>query len=106
MPSTKVGWTASQIEERLPKGAKARIARRANCHKSAVSQVIRGRSRSRKIEGFIAQVVKAPREEIFPVRPTDRSTLEAELAKAMTRASELQEILAQGGDDQNQGVPE
>ena len=62
------GWTSRQIEDRLPRGAKAKIARRAGATNGAVSHVISGRARSRKIEGYIAQVVKAPREEIFPIR--------------------------------------
>jgi lambda repressor-like predicted transcriptional regulator len=66
--TTPHGWTPREIEARLPRGAKARIARRANCHYTAVTKVIRGKSKSRRLQGMIAQTVGVPADVLFPVR--------------------------------------
>lgn len=43
----------------------------------AVSQVVRGKSRSRRIEKIIAQRVNLPRQIIFPINPDQISHDEA-----------------------------
>jgi lambda repressor-like predicted transcriptional regulator len=62
------GWTSRRITDALGRGGKARIARRANVHNSAVSHVISGRAKSRRLQAMIAQAVHAPVDHIFPVR--------------------------------------
>lgn len=62
------GWTTSEIRDALPHGAISRIARRLGKHQTAVTHVVHGRIRSRRIEGAIAQALGVKRDAIFPVR--------------------------------------
>lgn len=64
-PQENIGWPPEKIKAALPKGAQAEIARRAGCSKPHVWQVASRRSRSRTVEGLIAQFLRVPREEIF-----------------------------------------
>lgn len=59
--------TPSELKSALPYGAKARIARRANVSRAAVTQVCKGERTSRPLWGLIAQEAHIPIEQIFPL---------------------------------------
>lgn len=59
--------TPRELEDRLARGAKARIARRAEVSRSTVTKVCKGERVSRPLWGLIAQEAHAPVDEIFPL---------------------------------------
>jgi hypothetical protein len=73
-PNTTGGWTPSEIRAALPVGAQARIARHLGKSRAAISDVVAGRNRSRRIEGEIAKTLHVKRELLFPVRREDASS--------------------------------
>lgn len=58
--------TPSELNDRLPKGAKARVAKRANVSRSTVTKVCKGERTSRRLWGLLAQEARIPLSE-FPL---------------------------------------